>query len=148
MTQKSATPNDPHAIRAEVQRHYGAIAESAETGGGCCGPATGCGPGPSISLALGYDADDLEGVPEGANLGLGCGNPQAIASLKEGERVLDLGSGGGFDCLLAAQQVGPEATVIGVDMTPSMIDKARANATQARERQTSNFGSARSSISR
>jgi len=79
-------------------------------------------------LALGYSAEDLASVPEGANMGLGCGNPQAIASLRAGETVLDLGSGGGFDCFLAARQVGAAGHVIGVDMTPDMISKARANA--------------------
>jgi SAM-dependent methyltransferase len=103
---------------------------------GCCGPSTAgatqaggcCGPGPDTSLALGYSAEDLAAVPEGANMGLGCGNPQAIAALREGETVLDLGAGGGFDCFLAAKQVGPSGRVIGVDMTPDMITKARTNA--------------------
>jgi SAM-dependent methyltransferase len=79
-------------------------------------------------LALGYSAEDLAAVPDGANMGLGCGNPQAIAALKTGETVLDLGAGGGFDCLLAAKQVGPSGRVIGVDMTPDMVSKARTNA--------------------
>ncbi len=77
---------------------------------------------------VGYSEGELSQVPEGANLGLGCGNPTAMASLKEGERVLDLGSGAGFDCFLAAKKVGPNGKVIGVDMTPEMLDKARANA--------------------
>ncbi|NIQ06201.1 MAG: methyltransferase domain-containing protein, partial [Candidatus Korarchaeota archaeon] len=77
---------------------------------------------------LGYTEQDLKSVPEGANLGLGCGNPIALASLKEGEIVLDLGSGAGLDCFLAAKKVGENGTVIGVDMTPEMIDKARENA--------------------
>jgi SAM-dependent methyltransferase len=80
---------------------------------------------------MGYSQDDVTGVPEGANMGLGCGNPQAIASLQPGETVLDLGSGGGFDCFLAAKAVGPEGHVIGVDMTPEMISKARENAEKA-----------------
>jgi SAM-dependent methyltransferase len=79
-------------------------------------------------LRLGYSAEDLASVPEGANMGLGCGNPQAIAGLREGETVLDLGAGGGFDCFLAAKRVGPTGHVIGVDMTPDMVSKARANA--------------------
>ncbi|HVJ90253.1 MAG TPA: arsenite methyltransferase, partial [Labilithrix sp.] len=87
-----------------------------------------CGPGADASLKLGYTAEDLAAVPEGANMGLGCGNPQAIAALKAGETVLDLGAGGGFDCFLAAKQVGPTGRVIGVDMTPDMVTKARANA--------------------
>src|ERR1019366_9866249 len=81
-----------------------------------------------ISRAVGYNKEELASVPEGANLGLGCGNPTALASLKEGETVLDLGSGAGFDCFLAANAVGAAGKVIGVDMTPEMLEKARANA--------------------
>jgi arsenite methyltransferase len=81
-----------------------------------------------ISKKIGYSEEDINSVPEGANLGFGCGNPVALASLKEGETVLDLGSGGGFDCFLAAKRVGEKGRVIGVDMTPEMIDKARENA--------------------
>jgi ubiquinone/menaquinone biosynthesis C-methylase UbiE len=81
-----------------------------------------------ISKSIGYTDQDLKMVPEGANLGLGCGNPLALASLREGETVLDLGSGAGFDCFLAARQVGKSGKVIGVDMTPEMLDKARGNA--------------------
>ena len=84
-----------------------------------------------VSIAVGYSANDLSVVPDGANMGLGCGNPQAIASLKVGEKVLDLGSGGGFDCFLAAKAVGETGYVIGVDMTPEMISKARRNAIKA-----------------
>lgn len=112
-------------VRAAVRDQYGSIARG--TTGGCCAPGT-CGPGAEASLALGYSADDLASVPDGANMGLGCGNPQAIAGLGEGETVLDLGAGGGFDCFLAAKQVGPKGRVIGVDMTPDMVSKARANA--------------------
>ncbi len=113
-------------VRSAVREHYGKVAEA---GTSCCGPTSGCcGPTPDASLALGYSADDLASVPEGANMGLGCGNPQAIAALRAGEVVLDLGSGGGFDCFLAAKQIGPTGRVIGVDMTPAMISKARANA--------------------
>lgn len=79
-------------------------------------------------MALGYSNEDVTSVPEGANMGLGCGNPQAIASLKPGETVLDLGSGGGFDCFLAAKAVSPTGLVIGVDMTAEMVSKARKNA--------------------
>ncbi|AKU96249.1 SAM-dependent methyltransferase [Labilithrix luteola] len=79
-------------------------------------------------MALGYTDEDLSSVPEGANMGLGCGNPQAIAALRLGETVLDLGSGGGFDCFLAARQIGPTGRVLGVDMTSEMIAKARSNA--------------------
>jgi SAM-dependent methyltransferase len=87
-----------------------------------------CGPAPEACLLLGYSEDDLRAVPEGANMGLGCGNPQAIAALRAGETVIDLGSGGGFDCFLAAKQVGSTGRVIGVDMTSEMIAKARGNA--------------------
>lgn len=113
-------------IRSAVREQYGAIAR-ANGLQSCCGP-TGCGPGADASLALGYSHEDLAAVPEGANMGLGCGNPQAIAAMKPGETVLDLGAGGGFDCFLAARQVGPTGRVIGVDMTPDMVSKARANA--------------------
>jgi SAM-dependent methyltransferase len=108
-------------VRSVVRDHY---AKVAETNGvvGCCGG------GAAASLDLGYAPEDLENLPEGANMGLGCGNPQAIAALSPGETVLDLGSGGGFDCFLAARQVGPSGRVIGVDMTPAMVSKARANA--------------------
>ena len=116
---------DADQIRSQVREHYGQIARQTAS---CCGPVGCCGPNPDASLALGYSADDLASVPEGANLGLGCGNPQAIASLRPGETVLDLGSGAGFDCFLAARQVGDTGRVIGVDMTSSMIEKARANA--------------------
>jgi len=129
--------------RAAVRERY---ARAATTGDGCCGPSD-CGvpssaPGGNsatatavptsiadeISCAVGYDQDELSRVPEGANLGLGCGNPVALASLAPGETVLDLGAGAGFDCFLAAERVGPTGRVIGVDMTPEMVEKARANA--------------------
>ncbi len=114
-----------------VREHYARVA----AGGSSCGCGPGCcGAEPASSLALGYSSADLAGVPEGANLGLGCGNPQAIASLRPGEHVLDLGSGGGFDCFLAAKQVGPEGRVIGVDMTPEMISRARENARRVEAR--------------
>lgn len=106
-------------VRAAVREQYGNVAR---TGRSCCGP------GADASLALGYSAEDLAAVPEGANMGLGCGNPQAIAALRSGETVVDLGAGGGFDCFLAARKVGPTGHVIGVDMTPDMVAKARANA--------------------
>lgn len=99
---------------------------------GCCEPSC-CGDtaertAEEISQAIGYSDADLAGIPEEANLGLGCGNPTAIASLAEGQVVLDLGSGAGIDCFLAAKQVGPTGKVIGVDMTPEMLERARANA--------------------
>ncbi len=86
---------------------------------------------PNSSVALGYSSDELASVPDGANLGLGCGNPQAMAALRAGETVLDLGSGAGFDCFLAASQVGPTGQAIGVDMTPQMVAKARDSARRA-----------------
>src|SRR5207248_9072230 len=98
----------------------------------CCAPATSCcGPAAdpsSRSREMGYAEAELAAVPEGANLGLGCGNPQAIAALKPGETVIDLGSGAGFDCFLAAGQVGQTGHVIGIDMTHEMLKKARENA--------------------
>jgi SAM-dependent methyltransferase len=110
------TPPDPHA----APRPSRDAASSS-----CCGSSACCGSAdPDASLDLGYDPKDLTAVPEGANLGLGCGNPVALAALKPGETVLDLGSGAGFDAFLAAQRVGPEGRVIGVDMTPEMIARA------------------------
>ena len=109
-------------IKQVVRNNYGEIARRS---------AEGCSEGVlarSDPEAVGYEQGELEAVPEGANMGLGCGNPTAIAGLKPGETVLDLGSGGGFDCFLAANAVGPEGTVIGVDMTEDMIAAARANA--------------------
>lgn len=119
-------------VKKAVRDRYGEIA--AKAGGGCCLPTTpGCGCGSTkavdnISKAVGYRDEDIQAVPEGANLGLGCGNPVALSSLKEGETVVDLGSGAGFDCFLAAKQVGARGRVIGVDMTHEMLDKARGNA--------------------
>jgi arsenite methyltransferase len=115
-------------VRNTVREHYGKVAEA----NGAVGCGTGCcGAMPSASAALGYSAAELAAVPDGANLGLGCGNPQAIAGLRLGETVLDLGSGGGFDCFLAARQVGATGRAIGVDMTPQMVAKARDNARRA-----------------
>jgi arsenite methyltransferase len=119
-------------IRQHVREAYGAVARAESAG--CCVPSTGCcAPSdPSVaellSRGIGYSAEETSAVPEGANLGLGCGNPQAIAALQPGETVLDLGSGAGFDAFLAARQVGATGSVIGVDMTPDMVSKARANA--------------------
>ena len=116
-------------IKEIVREGYAKIAK---TGSTCCAPATSCCGNQStavnISRRIGYTDRELESVPEGANLGLGCGNPIALASLKEGEVVLDLGSGAGFDCFLAAKRVGKRGRVIGVDMTPEMIERARENA--------------------
>ena len=114
-------------IRQKVRESYGRIGASGTVGCGC-----NCGGSDEATAAteIGYASEDLTAVPAGANLGLGCGNPRGIASLQEGETVVDLGSGGGFDCLLAAKEVG-EGRVIGIDMTPAMIDRARANAVKA-----------------
>lgn len=113
-------------IRQAVLDNYRQVAQKGATG---CAPSTSCcGGGEVVSLQLGYSQQEVASVPEGANLGLGCGNPHAIAALRPGETVLDLGSGGGFDCFLAARQVGESGRVIGVDMTPEMVAKARANA--------------------
>jgi SAM-dependent methyltransferase len=136
-------------IRQAVRDRYGKIANANTEApgmkiiGSCCGdsePAAGkkstgscCGGGSDVtseqmSTLMGYSREDFSSVPEGANMGLGCGNPVALASLQTGETVVDLGSGGGFDCFLAAKQVGDTGRVIGVDMTPDMLSKARANA--------------------
>lgn len=120
-------------VRTAVREHYAEVAREQRP---CCGPATGsgscCGSSPvvaaEVSTAIGYTAAELRTLPEGANLGLGCGNPLAFAALKPGDVVVDLGSGAGIDCFLAAQQVGPEGRVIGVDMTPEMLERARGNA--------------------
>jgi arsenite methyltransferase len=140
--------SDKEKIRQSVRDSYGKIAKAGKIVGGlspapsCCGPsetstpanstASCCG-GPEvapgqISALMGYSQEDVQSVIEGANMGLGCGNPVALASLKPGETVVDLGSGGGFDCFLAAKQVGASGQVIGVDMTPDMLSKARSNA--------------------
>lgn len=123
-----------------VRVRYGGIAAASEAASGCCAPSATacCGPSemPGVdapgldekALRMGYSAAEIAAVPDGANLGLGCGNPQAIAALEPGEIVVDLGSGAGFDCFLAARQVGPAGHVIGVDMTHEMLKKARDNA--------------------
>ncbi len=115
-------------LRESVRSRYGSIAGA---GGSCCGGDSCCGATPDLrehAEKLGYSADDMDLLPEGADMGLGCGNPHAIANLREGETVLDLGSGGGLDCFLASPRVGQTGRVIGVDMTPEMVQKARANA--------------------
>ena len=144
------TPHDPETLREEVRRRYGSIAKDGVTlagsaeprPGACCSAAVaapqsgavsgqgsgGCCGHDAQARTLGYSAEDLATAPDGANLGLGCGNPVALASLKPGQTVLDLGAGAGFDAFLAARAVGPEGRVIGVDMTPEMVAKARANA--------------------
>jgi len=115
-------------IKKKVREGYAKIAKK---GSPCCPPASPCGGADlaqNISRNIGYTDEELKSVPQGANLGLGCGNPVALASLAEGETVLDLGSGAGFDCFLAANKVGRMGRVIGVDMTVEMIEKARENA--------------------
>jgi SAM-dependent methyltransferase len=120
--------------RQEVRRAYAQVAVADNTND-CCGVESSCcgvsddqAINSLISSRLGYSQDDLEKVPQGADMGLGCGNPKAIAALQPGETVVDLGSGGGFDCFLAAAEVGDAGWVIGVDMTPDMLSKARNNA--------------------
>ena len=139
-------------IKKVVRNRYGSIARNSSS---CCGPSSAnvnpssscCGPNPTssssessccrnindasfsnLSKVVGYSDEEINSVPEGSNLGLGCGNPLAHSSIKEGDVVLDLGSGAGFDCFLASKRVGKTGKVIGVDMTPDMIDKARENA--------------------
>jgi len=127
---------DAATQRDLVRERYARIATEADrTGGDCCSSDGCCGDGDTgttgadeTAVKLGYSTDEVESVEGGANLGLGCGNPQALASLAAGETVVDLGSGAGFDCLLAAQEVGEEGRVIGVDMTPEMVARARENA--------------------
>lgn len=120
-------------IRNAIRKNYTEIALES-TKGGCCSCGCSCDGAPmdlkDAYTKLGYSEDDLLNVPHEANMGLGCGNPVAIAALKEGEVVLDLGSGGGFDCFLASRRVGATGFVIGVDMTPDMIALARMNAQQ------------------
>ncbi len=119
-------------VKKIVRNRY---AKVAKTGGSIAASSCSCCSAPTdaqISKMVGYSQDELQAVPEGANLGLGCGNPTALASLKVGERVLDLGSGGGFDCFLAAKKVGEAGKVIGVDMTAEMLDKARSNAAKGK----------------
>jgi arsenite methyltransferase len=127
-------------IKKVVRKEYADIAKQKDS---CCGPqvpvlptkvSSCCGAPPTasdMSKKMGYSEEELSKLPEGANLGLGCGNPVALASLKEGDTYLDLGSGAGIDCFLAAERVGKSGKVIGVDMTPEMIDRARENAKKA-----------------
>jgi ubiquinone/menaquinone biosynthesis C-methylase UbiE len=126
---------DDVTIRKSVREHYAAVARDEK---GCCASpavaATNCCGNTAyetVGKAIGYSEKELAAVPEGANMGLGCGNPLALSDLKEGETVVDLGSGGGFDCFLAARRVGVTGRVIGVDMTTDMIEKARGNAKKA-----------------
>jgi arsenite methyltransferase len=109
-------------VRKMVRKGYGKIAKQEQPNCGC-----GCGSATNVSEQVGYTKEELSEVPKGADLNLGCGNPVALASLKEGEIVIDLGSGGGLDCFLSAKKVGEKGKVIGVDMTPEMLDRARTN---------------------
>ncbi len=121
-------------MRAEVRKAYASLAQRASACGPDAAASTCCGGGgpPAIGAErLGYRSDEIAAAPEGANLGLGCGNPHAIAALKLGETVLDLGCGAGFDCFLAARAIGPTGRVIGVDMTMAMVLKARDNAAKS-----------------
>jgi len=128
--------NDAH--RQQVRGAYAEVANASNEGdasgieSSCCGVSDDTAINTLISTRLGYSEADLELVPEGADMGLGCGNPRAIAALQAGEVVVDLGSGGGFDCFLAAQEVGDTGQVIGVDMTPDMLSKARNNASKGK----------------
>lgn len=133
------TSIDPEDVRQKVREGYSKIAE--ETSAGCCSPGVSCcgsAPAEAAKLAgqLGYSVEELQALPEGANMGLSCGNPAALAALKPGEVALDLGSGGGFDVFIAGRKVGPTGRAIGVDMTPEMLAKARRNIAGYR-RQTS-----------
>jgi SAM-dependent methyltransferase len=134
----AAAGPDAEAVRDAVRAHYGQTARGERTG--CCGSSgasTCCGPGAAadeLAAALGYDERDLAAIPDAANLGLSCGNPTALASLKRSETVLDLGSGGGFDCFVAGPKVGAAGRVIGVDMTPDMLARARRNLEHYRAR--------------
>ncbi|MFV2004789.1 MAG: arsenite methyltransferase [Gammaproteobacteria bacterium] len=125
-------------IRQNVRASYSEVAEASNSGdscgtqSSCCGVSDDAAINTLVSTRLGYSEDDLENVPEGADMGLGCGNPRAIASIKTGETILDLGSGGGFDCFLAAAETGESGRVIGIDMTPTMISKARNNAVKGK----------------
>ena len=125
-------------IRQNVRESYTEVAESSNSGSccgeqsSCCGVSDDAAINTLVSTRLGYSEGDLNSVPEGADMGLGCGNPRAIASIKTGETILDLGSGGGFDCFLAAAETGESGHVIGIDMTPTMISKARNNAVKGK----------------
>lgn len=125
---------DKEKVREFIRLNYSKVAQSGSTGG-CCSGGCSCNGDPidikEASLSIGYSEDDLSKVPPEANMGLGCGNPIAIAGLKEGDTVLDLGCGGGFDCFLARSQVGETGYVIGVDMTPDMVTLARKNLQQS-----------------
>ncbi len=134
---RPSTSNDAQAVRELVRDGYARVAQQE---GSCCGPKQSCGcgagegPAPEeLARQIGYSAEELSALPDSANMGLSCGNPNALAGLKPGEVVLDLGSGGGFDIFIAGRKVGPTGRAIGVDMTPEMLAKARKNAIAYRE---------------
>jgi arsenite methyltransferase len=133
---ESSHPDDAQVIRERVRAGYAQVAqggeiESVKGESGCCSSQSCCGSATTnadqLAQQMGYNEAELATLPEGANMGLSCGNPTALASLRPGEVVLDLGSGGGFDCFLAGPRVGPTGRIIGVDMTPEMLSKARRN---------------------
>ena len=124
--QLETMPDSPEKVRDLVRERYGKAASRQP--GGCCGGGRSAD---SLAESIGYSSDEIGSVPDGANLGLGCGNPNALAALQPGETVLDLGSGAGFDALIAAPRVGPTGRVIGVDMTQEMLERARINAVEA-----------------
>ena len=134
----ASSPSTQDALRQQVRQAYAEVARASDAGQAsgcatsCCGTSDDAAINTLISTRLGYSTADLAAVPSGADMGLGCGNPKAIAALRPGETVVDLGAGGGFDCFLAAREVGAQGRVIGVDMTPDMVSKARANAVKGR----------------
>jgi len=134
----ASSPSTQDALRQQVRQAYAEVARASDAGQAsgcatsCCGTSDDAAINTLISTRLGYSTADLAAVPSGADMGLGCGNPKAIAALRPGETVVDLGAGGGFDCFLAAREVGADGRVIGVDMTPDMVSKARANAVKGR----------------
>ncbi len=140
LTNRELTEREQENVRALVRSGYAAVARALEPGaaaGGCCGPQGGCGvrtDAADLAREIGYAPEDVALLPEGANMGLSCGNPGAIAALQPGEIVLDLGSGGGFDCFLIGPKVGARGRAIGVDMTPDMLSKARGNLAAYRAR--------------
>ncbi|MHB1642855.1 MAG: arsenite methyltransferase [Acidithiobacillus sp.] len=138
VTNKRPSAADHDAHRQSVREAYAQVAnannedQGCGVGASCCGTTDDSAINTLISTRLGYSQTDIDLAPSGADMGLGCGNPKAIAALKPGETVVDLGSGGGFDCFLAVREVGSSGRVIGVDMTPDMVSKARANALKGR----------------
>lgn len=134
----TSNPEQHDGHRQDVRQAYAKVAQAENTGescgveSSCCGVSDDSAINTLISTRLGYSQDELDAVPSGADMGLGCGNPKAIAALKPGEVVVDLGAGGGFDCFLAAPEVGEAGRVIGVDMTPDMLSKARGNAAKGK----------------